>query len=93
MLYVYTCPVCGEQWARAWCTDPRHTVNYWEVVAQPCEHHTLPKRVCCDSIPGSLFPGTWGVEGMRDAALFYHLPPELIQREFNLHIRRLLSNG
>ena len=85
--YLYTCPVCGEQWARAWAPD--EPVQRWEVFSQPCSRHNDPSRI---TVPGSLFPGPWGEDGMRDSALFHHLPAELVEREFNLHLRRFLSN-
>ena len=88
--YLYTCPVCGEQWARAWATD--EPVTHWELVEQPCERHEYAPNVCCVTVPGSLFPGPWGEDGMRDSALFHHLPAELVEREFQLHLRRFLRN-
>ena len=88
--YLYTCPVCGEQWARAWATD--ESVTHWELISQPCERHPLAPQVCWATVPGSLFPGPWGEDGMRDSALFHHLPAELVEREFQLHLRRFLRN-
>ena len=88
--YLYTCPVCGEQWARAWA--PEEPVPHSELVVQPCERHQLVSNVCWATVPGSLFPGPWGEDGMRDSALFHHLPAELVARELELHIRRFLDN-
>jgi hypothetical protein len=45
-----------------------------------------------NTFPGSLFPGWWGYDGMRDRALFEHLPPALLQRELDLHLRRSTTN-
>jgi hypothetical protein len=89
--YLYTCPVCGVQWARAWAADS--PVPGWECITQPCEQHKLPTNICWATVPGSLFPGPWGIDGMRDPALFRHLPADLVAREFNLHLRRFTDNG
>jgi hypothetical protein len=88
--YLYICPVCATAWARAWATDLPTDSIVWEVYSQPCERHTTHHHC---TFPGSLFPDWWGYLGMRDRALFDHLPAELLQRELELHIRRFNING
>ena len=87
--YLLVCPRCGETWARMWAGDLPSAAITWEVYPQLCERHP---PVHSSSFPGSLFPGRWGFNGMRDPALFYHLPAELVQREFDLHLRRTNYN-
>jgi hypothetical protein len=90
----YFCPTCGEVWARIVVTE----ASYWSVEHVACEKH-LPRGVPdWGKIPGTLCPSisSW----KKDLSILWwgraleHLPPAVLQREFDLtltHYERLLS--
>ena len=84
--FAYFCGTCGEVWARI-IANP----SAWEVRQVPCELHRPSSVQDWSATPGSILTAfihknMTAVTGW--AAALELLPPEIIQREFNLHLTR-----
>lgn len=76
------CPACLKQWA---CLIFEGDSTAWPQ-PQPCRDCTLPPSGR-EYVPGSLLIDySWGA-GLFDTELLEGLPPELLRREVELHLR------
>lgn len=73
------CPWCGETWARLQLPSSL----FYSARMVPCEHHAVQEPF--GPVPGSMLTEE-GI-GNIDTALLNALPPELIEREFYLHVK------
>lgn len=75
--YAFFCPHCGDIWGRIVAADPRGVVQSFEVVIVACEdHHDFWE------VPGSLL--VRHIEKLLD-----DLPPKVVKREFEVHLKHL----
>lgn len=82
----YFCSECGEVWGRVVCTMPGAT-PYWSVEHVPCQGHAPGGVAGWGAIPGAFCDGSptkdmlsvmwWG-------RALEHLPPAVLQREFEI---------
>lgn len=73
--YLVLCPWCGDCWARITGSD---TTHWWHRYV-PCEAHPQASSAYGWKLAGSLLD--------TDEPLLDLLSPELLTREFNLHIK------
>jgi len=72
----YFCPFCGEVWGRVVLVDSKGVRNPMEITQVSCPSH--PDSY---SLPGSILAG-------RLENLLPLLPPAVLRREFDLHLRK-----
>jgi len=80
----YFCGSCGEIWSRIILGE-----DYWRVIQAPCEKHKPLGVIDWLHVPGSLlsiFVSKTYVSINNWACTIEYLPPELIVREFQLHL-------
>jgi hypothetical protein len=73
--YLLLCPVCGDCWARIQGASPDH---FWHRYIT-CEPHAFQGDRY--TVSASLLEVEWA-----DNELLDQLPPELVEREFKLHL-------
>lgn len=78
----FFCPACGDIWARMVLLEPgKH--SYFTLEWRKCEKHEANGPRAFD-LPGSLWLD-WNVDYTDN------LPPAILQREFDLHIKHYLK--
>lgn len=81
----YCCPTCGEVWARI--TMQPHK-QYWKFEPVPCEKHVVEGGLEYGRIPGCLLLERLNMKQnlsiMWWGRALEHLPPAVLQREFEL---------
>lgn len=80
------CPICLQGWAvLELASQPRP----WHVRGERCAECLAPNELSHEwEIPGSLVGLEWFPQSL-DIGLLERLPPELIKREFDLHLRSI----
>jgi len=91
----YFCPTCGEVWARVVVTHGGKP-SYWSVEHVACEKHTPQGVPEWGAIPGT-FCSARDSRRERLSIMWWgraleHLPPAVLQREFDLTLRHFERN-
>jgi len=79
----YFCRRCGDIWARAVAGSE------WQIEQTPCEAHASSGVADWNKVPGSLLNGLVSQNFLGKflhAAAIESFPPEVIRREFTLHL-------
>ena len=82
----FICPYCLTQWARLQVDDEK----YFQLREISCLACYLPGTYSAQ-VPGSLLENPWIRPGGWDKELLEVLPPDLLRREFDLHLKALAS--
>jgi hypothetical protein len=80
--WAFFCPECGEIWMRVW-TVMEHSP--WHILEQACEKHT-PQAYAKNPVAGSILTDLNHTQAFR-ALQLDNLPPAVLKREFNLHMK------
>jgi len=88
----YFCLTCGEVWARIVCNGVG-----WEVLKVPCPKHKPSSVTDWREVPGSFLCGYKVVSDFMSVMdwpkALDKMPPEILRREFDLHMNWFASEG